>query len=334
MPERGAAHPPSIYDVARAAGVSTATVSRTFSRPGRVGAETAERVLAAAATLGYRARLHTQRGSAPTGMIALLLTDIANPGYLEIIRGCEDAASAAGFTLLLANTQESAARERVAMERAIPNVDGLVLTSSRMTDSAIRQIAKQRPMVVLNRAVQGVPSVVHDNVRGMRYALTHLAELGHRQVTYVAGPEASWADGLRWSSLRTVAAELGVRVRRVGPVAPTVEGGVQGAALWGEHPTSGVVAFNDLVAVGFIHAARASGNQTPDDVSVVGFDNANVAELVSPRLTTVASPLHAVGETAVRNVIALIGGASSWTGEPLVLPTKLVVRESTGRAPG
>ncbi|WP_372592861.1 LacI family DNA-binding transcriptional regulator, partial [Actinotalea sp.] len=298
------------------------------------GADTAERVLAAAAVLGYRTKPHTQRGSVPTGMIALLLTDIANPGYLEVIRGCEDAASAAGFTLLLANTQESAARERIAMERAIPNVDGLVLTSSRMTDSTIRQIAKQRPTVVLNRAVHDVPSVVHDNVRGMRYALNHLAELGHLQVTYVAGPETSWANGIRLRALRTVAAELGVHLRRVGPVAPTVDGGARGADLWRENPSSGVIAFNDLVAVGFINAALALGIRTPEDVSVVGFDNANVAALVTPRLTTIASPLHSLGETAVNNVIAIIGGANSWTGEPLVLPTKLIVRESTDRPTG
>ena len=325
------AGPPSIYDVARAAGVSPATVSRTFARPGRVRDETAARVRAAAAELGYR----TEQAPPPTGartrMIALILTDIANPVYLEVIRGCEDAAARAGYVLMVANTQESPERERVAIERAVPSVEGIVLTSSRMSDSGIRQVAKLRSLIMLNRAVQGVPSVVHDNVRGTRAAVEHLAALGHRSVTYVAGPGSSWADGVRWSTLRAVGAELGLRVRRVGPVAPTVTGGREGARSWHTHPTTAVLAFNDLVAIGLMQAITSLGLIVPRDVSVVGFDNANISSLVTPSLTSIASPLHALGETAVRNVLAIAGGAR-WTGHPVVLPMRLVERGSTAAA--
>lgn len=325
---------PSIYDVARAAGVSPATVSRTFAKPGRVREGTAARVRAAAAELSYRSQ-HFQPPTVavPSGMIALILTDIANPVYLEVIRGCEDAATQAGYVLMVANGDESPERERRAIERAVPNVEAIVLTSSRMSDSGIRQVAKLRPLVMLNRAVQGVPSVVHDNARGTRSALEHLGSLGHRSLTYVAGPESSWADGVRWATVRAVGKELGIRVRKVGPVAPTVEGGRVGAAAWRKDPTTAVLAFNDLVAVGVVQGLQGEGHRVPQDVSVVGFDNANVSALVHPPLTTIASPLHLLGETSVRNVLAIADGAR-WTGHPVVLPMKLVERGSTGPAAG
>ncbi len=112
--------------------------------------------------------------------------------------------------MLLADAQESGALEREALERAVSTVEVVVLATSRMSDSAIRMTAKQRPVVVLNRAVTDVPCVITDNPRGMRRAVEHLAGLGHRRITYVAGPEASWADGMRWRSLREAAVELEV----------------------------------------------------------------------------------------------------------------------------
>ena len=161
----------TIYDVARAAGVAPSTVSRAFSRPGRVSAETAERVRRVAQELGYRANpvaraLSTSR----TRMIALVVSDIANPFYSGIVRGAQDAAGKAGYTVLLVDTRESDVRERAAVERAMATVDGILLASSRMSDSAIRMMSKQKPVVVLNRAIVDVPCVVTDIPRGMRRA--------------------------------------------------------------------------------------------------------------------------------------------------------------------
>src|SRR3954453_17165551 len=144
----------TIYDVARAAGVAPSTVSRAFSRPGRVNAGTAERVRTVADELGYRTNpLARALSTARTGMVALMVSDVGNPFYAEVIRGAQTAASAAGCTILLADAQESGRRERSALERLLPTVDGVVLAGTRMADSAIRMIAKQKPVVVLNRAV-------------------------------------------------------------------------------------------------------------------------------------------------------------------------------------
>lgn len=322
----------TIYDVAREAGVAPSTVSRAFSRPGRVNAETGERIRQIAERLGYRVK-EQARAQSPvrTGMLAVVLADLGNPVFYELVRGAGSACEAAGYTMLLAETAESAVRERATLERALGSVDGLVLTASRISDSAIRQVAKVKPVVVVNRVVPGVPSVVIDVERGTFKGVEHLVELGHEKVTYLSGPEASWADGMRWRGLRRAAEELGVRIGRIGPFAPTVNGGVEAAAAWAQHRTSAVVAYNDMVAIGFVRGAGRLGAQVPDDVSVVGFDNSAVAELVSPELTTVAAPLHALGQTAAQNVLAMVGGARSNAEEPMQLPTRLVVRESTAR---
>jgi LacI family transcriptional regulator len=264
-------------------------------------------------------------------MIAVLISDITNPFYFEIIRGAQAAAAEAGYTMLLADAQESDVLEREALDRAIPTVEGIVLASSRMSDSAIRMTAKQRPMIVLNRAVADVLSLITDNPHGARRAAEHFAGLGHRTITYVAGPEASWADGVRWRSLRDAAADLGLQTRRIGPYRPSVAGGEQAATDFVRKPSSAILAYNDQLAIGIIRGLTATGTVVPDDVSIIGFDNIFAADLVTPRLTTIAAPLHALGGTAVHNLLAIINGARSRAAEPMVLPTKLVERASTAR---
>ncbi|WP_159620563.1 LacI family DNA-binding transcriptional regulator [Ruania rhizosphaerae] len=333
MVSEGERRQTTIYDVAAAAGVAPSTVSRAFSRPGRVRAETAERIRAVAAELGYRANPQARAlTTTRTGMLALVLADVTNPVFAEVVRGAGRACERDGYTLLLAETEESAEKERAMVDRAQGSVDAIVLTSSRMSDAAIRQIAKVEPLVVLNREVPGVPSVLVDFEPAMRRITEHLAELGHRQITYVAGPEASWADGMRWRGLRLATEHLGIRLRRVGPVAPTVAGGQTAVVDWDDHRTSAVVAYNDMVAIGIVRRLTASGVRVPEDVSVVGFDNTPVGELVTPALTTVAAPLRALGETGASNAIALAAGARSRATDPIRLPTRLIVRESTGPA--
>jgi LacI family transcriptional regulator len=323
---------PTIYDVARVAGVAPSTVSRAFSRPGRVNSDTAQRIRDVAEQLGYRVNpiaraLSTQR----TRMIALVVSDITNPFYFEIIRGAEEAAAAAGYTMVLSDTQESDVLERQALERAMPAVEGIVLASSRMSDSAIRMTAKQKPLIVLNRAITDVPSVVTDNARGARRALEHLVELGHDAVTYLAGPDASYADGLRWRALLEASQELDVRVRREGPNPPTVGGGARAAGQLRLSATSAVIAYNDQLAIGLIRGLDSARARVPRDLSVIGFDNVLLAELVTPGLTTVAAPLKLMGATAVQNLLASMGGARADRHRPIVLPTQLVVRASTAQ---
>jgi LacI family transcriptional regulator len=322
---------PTIYDVARAAGVAASTVSRAFARPGRVNADTAAKVFAAARELGYRTTSLPGLTTSRSRTLALVVTDITNPFYAEIIRGAHEAAADLGYTVRLSHTQEDAHIERAWIEHELSTVEGVVLASSRMSDSTIRTLAKQKPVVVLNRRLPEVPCLLVDNARGMRRALEHLGELGHTSVTYLSGPEASWTDGVRWQALREAGFELDMRIRRVGPTqSPTIDAGFGRVREIMEQPTTAVIAYNDVLAIGVIKGLRRLGVRVPEDVSVVGVDNILLAQVVEPELTTVASPLHAQGQTAVRNLVAMINGAVS-TGEPLVMPVKLVVRRSTAQ---
>jgi LacI family transcriptional regulator len=322
---------PTIYDVAREAGVAASTVSRAYARPGRVNTDTARKVFAAAERLGYRSdRLdgHQPNGRAVSRAIALVIADVTNPFYGEIIKGAYGAAREAGFQLVLSHTNESPEEERRTIEHELAHVDGIVIASSRMTDSALRMMARQRPMVLLNRTLPEVSCVVNDNYRGIRRATEHLGALGHRRITYVAGPENSWSDGTRWRALQAAGAELGLDVRRIGPHEPTVLAGLAAARRVARADATAVLAYNDAVAIGVMKGLRKLGVAVPGEISVVGFDNIIFDELVEPALTTVAAPLYRMGVTGVQNCIALGHGAQPG-GSPLVLPVRLVVRQST-----
>jgi LacI family transcriptional regulator len=324
-------HRPTIYDVAREAGVAASTVSRAYARPGRVNNDTARRIFAAAERLGYRSdRLDGQRpdGRALSEAIALVIADVTNPFYGEIIKGAYEAAREAGYQLVLSHTNESPEEERRTIEHELDHVDGIVIASSRMTDSALRMVAKQRAVVLLNRILPEASCVVSDNQRGIRRAAEHLGALGHERITYVAGPENSWSDGMRWRALREAAAELELEVRRLGPHEPTVLAGLAAARRVAQIDATAVLAYNDALAIGVLKGLRKLGVAVPEEISVVGFDNIIFDELVEPALTTVAAPLYRMGLTGVQHCIALARGAQP-SSASLVLPVRLVVRQST-----
>ncbi len=325
----------TIYDVAKAAGVSPSTVSRTFSRPGRVSNRTAEHIRRVAAELGYRTdRVQQQAVPAHTHMIGLAVSDVTNPFFFSLLRGAEQVCTKHGYSVMLFDAQESGSHEREIFERALPVLDGVIIASSRLSDTALRGFAKKVPTVVLNRVVAGLPCVVSDYERGVRRALEHLAGLGHRRVAYIAGPPASWADGARWRAFHEASSALGMVDSRLGPVMPTVRGGEQALPQIHEHKVTAVVAYNDLIAIGVLRGMAAAGVRIPDRLSVIGFDNIFASDLVTPRLTSIASPLGLVGEKAARSVISLVEHHDEPADfmEPLVMPMRLIERSSTGPA--
>jgi DNA-binding LacI/PurR family transcriptional regulator len=326
---------PTIYDVAIAAGVATSTVSRAFSTPTRVSARTREHVLAVAAELGYRPNPHARALlSGRHHTVAMVVSDITNPHYFELIRGAEMRARASEYTLVLVNAEESPRVEYDQIQRLVSSVDGFVLAASRLPDENLRQIAAQRPVVLMNRELPGLASVVLDHVTGCRQIVEHLASLGHRDLIYLAGPQNSWMAATRWSALRSAAEDLGLGAQRIGPFTPKVSQG--GAAADGalHAGATAIVAHNDLLAIGVVQRLAQRSVRVPDDVSVVGFDNIFAADLCTPTLTTLGGAHADVGRSAVEILLDAVGPIRTKESAPqVVLPTDLVLRQSTGFRP-
>lgn len=331
--EPGTGSDATIYDVARVAGVSPSTVSRAFSRPGRVSAQTAEKIRQVAEELGYRSReVSRTAAKSTTKVLGLAVADITNPFNFRVIRGCQTAAAEAGFVVTLNDAQESEALEREMLRRSLPLLDGLIVASSRLSDTELRTVAKQLPVVILNRSVAGLHCIIPDMAHGVRKATEHLLALGHRNITYLAGPEASWADGMRWRAMRDSAKELGFTEHRVGPFAPTLQGGRGAAEVIAARRLKAVVCFNDLMAIGLMQGLAERGIKVPEQISIIGFDNIFASALVTPGLTTVAAPLTMLGDSAVRYVVASLAGHKSAETAPVSVPVRLIVRHSTGPA--
>jgi DNA-binding LacI/PurR family transcriptional regulator len=323
---------PTIYDVAQAAGVATSTVSRAFSTPGRVSARTREHVLAVAAELGYRPNPHARALlSGRHYTVAMVVSDITNPHYFELIRGAEMRAKVSEYTLVLVNAEESPRIEYAQIQRLISSVDGFILAASRLPDENLTQIAAQRPVVLMSRQAPGLASVVLDHVQGCHRIVEHLASLGHRKLIYLAGPRHSWMAKIRWAAIKDAAKDLGIEAKRIGPFTPKVSQG--GAAADGalHAAATGVIAHNDLLAIGVAQRLAQRSVKVPNEVSIVGFDNIFAADLCTPSLTTLGGAHADVGRAAVELLLDAVGSARRQSPPPqVVLPTELVIRDSTG----
>lgn len=325
---RGNKAAPTIYDIARVAGVSPSTVSRALNKPGRINATTEARIRATASSLGYRTNpmaraLLTGR----TGTIGLVLSDITNPVYFGLVRGVERVASSHDYTLVLTESQESAEIELESSERLIPSVDGLILVGSRLADASIVALSEAKPVVVINRVVDGVPDLVPDIAPGLCAALDHLASLGHRSIAYMAGPHASWMSRHRWNIILDEAPRRGMNVVEIGPGVPTVGGGGDMMRRVVASGVTGVIAYNDLMAIGLLGACRHAGIAVPESLSIIGFDDIFGSDFTTPALTTIRTPLGAVGAEAARRLISRGSGAEADARPALV--TEFVLRSST-----
>lgn len=331
---------PTIRDVARAAGVSPATVSRALNGSGYVSPETRQRVLDAAARLGftpsYIARSLVRKA---TRTLGLLVPDITNPYFPAIARGVEDAAARAGYSVVLCNTDGDPDHEedyiQFLRER---QVDGLVLIASSPRAGELVARGDAPPVVFVDRVPPGARAdvVVVDNRRGMLEATRHLLALGHRRIGFVAGRVGSGTAEERLAGYLAALGEAGIAPdsRYIAPGDFTFQGGYQaarGLLSLPDRPTA-VVAANDLMAVGVCRAALEAGLRIPRDLAVVGYDDIPMAELIHPPLTTVAQPTYQMGELAARLLMERLEGRAGPEPRRVVLEARLVVRESCGAA--
>ena len=323
--------PASIHDVAARAAVSVATVSRSFTAPDTVREATRQRVLLAAADLGYQPN-RAARGliTGRTGNVGVIVPDLGNPYFHAVLKGAQTRAREADYSVFVADGQESAAEEEALIAAMSKQVDGIVLCSSRLAPARLAALPAAPTLVLLNRRVPGLPAVIVDSADGMRQAVAHLAELGHTRCAFVSGPRHSWSNQQRRRGLRAAARAAGCEVVTIGPVSPQFDSGVQSAEPVLRSGATAVLAYNDLVAVGILSRLAELGVSVPGQLSVIGFDDIALAAMVSPALTTVAAPTGRAGEAAVEILLGRLEPQTPPAAtEVRTLPATLVVRGST-----
>lgn len=334
------AGPITLRDVARLAGVHPGTVSRALNPETRalVNEQTAQRVLAAATELGYRPNpiargLRTNRSHT----IGVLVPDLLNPLFAAVVRGIEDRLREGGYTPLIANTDNDAERERVAFEAMrARQVDGFIAATARRDHWLLAEEAVSgTKLVLVNRRVDSdaIPAVTGDDHEGVRLAVQHLAELGHRRIAHVAGAQTLYTG---WSRHRGFLDAMRGRSLEPDPSlivfsdAFTAREGVRccDELLDGGRPFSAIVAGNDLLALGCYDSLEGHGLRCPEDVSVVGYNDMPFVDRFRPALTTVRVPHYQLGETAAGLMLEQLREVP---GPPrqLLLPAELVVRGST-----
>jgi LacI family transcriptional regulator len=336
----------SITDVARLAGVSTATASRVVSAADyAVSAATRARVLDAARTLDYVPNALARGLRRHLPVVGVIVHDITDPYFSEVVRGVEDAAAAAGFLVIVCSSDRDAEREQsyVRLLRAM-RAPALIFAGSGFDDRAAnaemaRHVAAIRgyggAVVHLSPHAAGEPEVGVDNIAGVAAIVGALADLGHSRIAFLAGPTTLLVARQRLDGYRRGVADAGLPPdeRLVVESAFNRDGGRSAvdALLARDVAFTAIAAANDLLALGALERLAELGIQVPADVSVAGFDDIATAAIVAPSLSTVRLPLHEIGRRGFAVAERLLAGERP---APEVLPTELVLRASTGRAPG
>lgn len=323
---------PTIYDIARAAGVNPSTVSRALNKPGRVSAKTRKAIQDAAEELQFQMNPYARAlGTGRSETLGLILTDITNPTFFDMIRAAQSTAITRNYTMMMAESSESADTELKAALRMQATVDGLILASPRMDDDNIRMLAAIKPLVVMNREVDGVSCVVPDVTAGISAAVRALAEQGHHRIAYLGGPQKSWMSVRRWEGVEAACDWSRLDAVRLETVNPTVDGGRKVAREVLASGATAVMAYNDLLAIGLMQELQAGGVAVPDQISIIGFDDIFGANFTTPPLTTVRSPLGTCGTTAATLLLNKLDGESDEKPSLVHVNTELIVRGSSGR---
>ena len=335
--------PVSIKDIAQAANVTPGTVSRALRDSPRVNSETKKRIQQIAAQMGYspdaQARSLVEGRTRTIGVVVTTMTD---PFIGGIVQAIETSAHDHGYSLILASSNDSSEREIAAAETLqSKRVDGVIVASSRV--GVLHQGRLERlgvPVVLINSLVQHrgryTFSIGVGNRHGGFVATEHLLQLGHRRIAYVTAPDDRSDSMERLAGYHEALAGAGVDSDPALLVRGTGRAGGGERALPAlqalEDPPTAVFCYNDMTAIGLIHAAHAAGLSLPRDLAVVGFDDIVFAPYVYPPLTTVAQPVVELGKGAMEMVLTLLpdGSTNPDASTDRTLPGRLVVRASSG----
>ncbi|WP_241681015.1 DUF6807 family protein [Pseudactinotalea terrae] len=335
MPQsRNASKPATIDDVARAAQVSRATVSRVMNGKATVDAELARRVQAAADELRYHPSTTARSLSlGRTNTVAVVVPDLGNPMFQEVLAGVSTAAGERDYRVLVADTSGDPGEEVRSISDARRRCDAIVLVSPRLGEAELRALLPTlHPVVVVNRLPDGItPTIGADYAAGAVLVMEHLTALGHQHLVYLAGPSRSEPNRQRIDAMRRFAASrTEVRLTEL-PGGASIASGYRAGEAVLECRATAVVAYNDLVAFGLLARLNELGVAVPTDISVTGFDNIALSRFSLPPLTTVSVHHGQLGELAWQQLTALLDGVGR-TDPPLWVP-ELEPRASSGVVP-
>lgn len=334
----------NITAVARKARVSTATVSRTINGSANVSPKTAERVRRAIDTLGFYPNTNARAlGSGRSSLYGLIISDITNPFFPELVKAFEDVAVEHGQEVLIANTNYDPVRMESCVRRMLQRkVDGVAIMTSEMDDRLIDVFSRRHiPLVFLDTGTPGpgVSSVRIDYLAGVIAAIDHLTGLGHRVIAFISGPLLLTSARTRLRAFTQMLHEkqLITDPRMIQEGNHRVGGGHDAMCriLASGSPPTAVLCSNDLTAIGALGAVHEHGLRVPEDISIVGFDDIQLSAYINPGLTTLSAPRGELANTAFRSLFRNRdpqGGAPPVGEEHIVHPT-LIVRGSTGPPP-
>jgi DNA-binding LacI/PurR family transcriptional regulator len=329
----------TIRDVATAVGVSTATVSNVLNKTGKVGDRTRRRVLQAVKRLGYTPDVHARRlASRHRRTLGIIISDIENPFFPEVVKGFETRAQQLGYDVILSDTNYDPRRTREAAERMMEHkVRGVAIMTSEISIKLIHELARRRIAVTfldIAPVRKYMSNLRIDYFSGVQQIVHHLHREGHRRIAFVAGK-----PGLRSNLARLRAYEKCMKSLGLDP-GPIIEGNLRFAgglaagmsiARLNPRPTA-VVTVNDLTAVGVVKGLLNSGCQVPQDISVTGFDNTRLAEYSNPSITTVDVHRETLGHIAA-DALHELSNSEDPQGREYEIGAELVVGGSSGPAP-
>lgn len=332
--------PVTIKDIARAAGVSHTTVSRALKGHAAISAETTARIRKLAKEMGYTPSAVAQSLlSQRTQTIGMVVTTIADPFTVQIVEGVESVAQAAGYSVFLSSSHNNPEQEMAVVETFHRRrVDAIIVTSSRLGSvysSRLDQI--KIPIVLINNQEEGdyLYSVAVDDIHAAELAAEHLLSLGHRKIGYVGVPNRPKSNRRRLGGFQTALNKAGLKSEPEFVLSPVtgsdVERGQMALKPLLDARVTAVFCYNDLTAIGLLMACRREKIAVPQQLSIIGFDDIEPALYVTPSLTTLRQPRLDLGRLAMNMVLDLLNAQQVLDK---VLDCELIVRESTGPAPG
>jgi LacI family transcriptional regulator len=324
----------TIADVARRAGVSLATVSRVMNGNPSVDEAMAEKVRAAAAELNYSASpLARSLALGKTNTIAVVVPDLENPSFHGVLRGLSRAAARDGYHILIADSAESVAEEKLLAVETRRRCDGIVLCAPRMAEADLQPLLEElKPVVLVNRDAGSVstPVVAADHKTALVELIDLLYAYGHRSLVYLAGVPQSASNARRIEAIHDYLDDHRDVTIQILPCGVSFACGYESAERVLATSATGALAFNDLVAMGLMSALSERGVSVPGHISVVGFDDIPFARYLTPPLTTASVPGTELGEQAWHRMWDLLNGRAP--GHAIYFRPRIERRGSTGPA--